>query len=213
MHGPSPDQLHPMPHAPSVGFLKPVIDHPLIEVGDYTYYDDPDGPEHFVERCVRYHFDFVGDRLIIGRFCALATGVRFIMNAANHPMRRFSTYPFEIFGAGWEVPESTADAWREDLRGDTVVGDDVWIGTQATILPGVTIGTGAIVGAHAVVGSDIPPYSLAVGNPARVIRQRFQPEIVARLLAIAWWSWDGAKITRNLGAIRSMDIEKLEAAS
>lgn len=212
MHGPAPTAPNPIDWAPSVGFLKPIVDHPLIEIGDYTYYDDPDGPERFVERCVRYHFDFVGDRLIIGRFCALATGVTFVMNGANHAMNRISTYPFEIFGQGWEAEAELTEAWKQDLRGDTVVGDDVWIGTHATILPGVTIGTGAIVGAHAVVGSDVAPYTIVAGNPARVIRRRFPEDAVARLLAVAWWSWDAGKITRNLDAIRSMDIDRLEAA-
>lgn len=212
MHGPSPDQLLPLAHAPSVGFLKPAVHHPLIEIGDYTYYDDPDGPETFVERCVRYHFDFIGDRLIIGRFCALATGVTFIMNGANHTMDRFSTYPFEIFGSGWDMSDTETDSWRKELRGDIVVGDDVWIGTQATILPGVSIGSGAIIGAHAVVGTDIPPFAVAVGNPARVLRKRFSEDIIDRLLDIAWWTWAADKITRNLKAIRSTDILMLEAA-
>ncbi|MEO1199892.1 MAG: CatB-related O-acetyltransferase [Pseudomonadota bacterium] len=213
MHGPSPHAAKPLDWAPSIGFLKPLIDHPKIEIGDYTYYDDPDGPERFIERCVRYHFDFIGDRLIIGRFCALATGLRFIMNGANHAMNRLSTYPFEIFGSGWDAEAALQEAWKQDLRGDTIIENDVWIGTNATILPGVRIGSGAIVGAHAVVGGDVPPYAVAVGNPARVVRKRFSDPDIERLLAIAWWDWEADKITRNLASIRSLDITRLETAS
>ncbi len=211
--GPSPKASKPIHWAPSVGFLKAIVDHPRIEIGDYTYYDDPDGPEHFVEACVRYHYDFVGDRLIIGRFCALATGVQFIMNGANHAMDRISTYPFEIFEQGWQTDADLSDAWKQNPRGDTVVGHDVWIGSKATILPGVTIGSGAIIGVHAVVGSDVPDYAIAVGNPARVIRKRFSERDIARLLAIAWWHWDAARITRHLGLIRALDIDALETAA
>src|SRR5690606_21383492 len=119
-------------------------DRPHIEIGDFTYYDDPQGPAGFVERCVLHHYDFIGDKLVIGRFCAIAAGATFIMNAANHAMTGFSTYPFNIFGCGWEqgFDEATIEA---GLKGDTVIGNDVWIGHEATILPGVTIGDGAIV--------------------------------------------------------------------
>jgi len=134
--GPDPATIHPLPGVAQIGFLKPIVDHPRIEIGDYTYYDDPAGPEHFVDRCVRYHFEHIGDRLIIGRFCAIASGVEFIMNGANHLMDRLSTYPFEIFGQGWE--DETVD-YAKASRGDTVVGNDVWIGTGATIMPGVKI--------------------------------------------------------------------------
>lgn len=211
--GGAPDPMNPYPMAgfPQVGFLKPLVDRPGIEVGEYTYYDDPDGPEHFVERCVHYHFPFIGDRLIIGRYCALARGISFLMNGANHAMEGFSTYPFAIFGHGWG---SGADdeGFVQTHRGDTVVGNDVWIGREATILPGVTIGDGAVVGAKAVVGSDVPPYAIVVGNPARVLRLRFPEPVIAELLAIAWWNWDAATVTRNLDAIRGVDLKMLAIA-
>ncbi|MBE7183210.1 MAG: CatB-related O-acetyltransferase [Methylobacterium mesophilicum] len=209
--GPSPLDPHPMQGQPRVGFLKPIISAPNIEIGDYTYYDDPEGPERFVERCVLYHYPFVGDRLVIGRFCAVGTGARFVMNGANHAMSGFSTYPFNIFGGGWEKgfdPES----WARENRGDTMVGSDVWIGADAVILPGVQIGHGAIIGTQSVVASDVAPYAIVAGNPARMIRVRFSPDVVERLLAVAWWDWPASKITRNLDAIRGGDLELLEQA-
>ncbi|MGY6708433.1 MAG: CatB-related O-acetyltransferase [Rhizobiaceae bacterium] len=211
MHGPDPQNPHPMEGHPRVGFLKPLVDDPHIEIGDYTYYDDPDGPEHFVAKCVLYHYPFIGDRLVIGRFCAIAAGVRFIMNGANHAMSGLSTYPFNIFGQGWEEgfdPET----WDKELRGDTVVGNDVWIGYDASIMPGVTIGDGAVIAAHSVVSRDVPPYAIVAGNPAQPVRRRFDDETVERLLAIGWWHWPAEKITRNLAAIRGGSVDALERA-
>ncbi len=200
-----------MPGFSRIGFLRAVVRAPGIEVGEYTYYDDPDGPEHFVERCVLYHFPFVGDRLVIGRFCAIATGVRFIMNGANHAMSGFSTYPFNIFGSGWEAGFDPT-TWEAENRGDTVIGHDVWLGAGAVVMPGVKVGSGAIVAALAVVAGDVPPYAIVAGNPARVIRTRFDAETVERLLAIAWWDWPVERITRNLDVIRGGDIVALETA-
>jgi len=212
MHGPNPDIKHPMPLHPRVGFLKPLVDAENIETGDFTYYDDPAGPEHFVEKCVLYHYPFIGDRLLIGRFCAIAEGAKFVMNGANHAMSGFSTYPFNIFGSGWEEGFDPA-SWSQELRGDTVVGNDVWIGMEALIMPGVTIGHGAIVAARAVVSRDVPPYSIVAGNPAKVVKTRFDPETVERLLAVAWWDWPVDKVTRNLDAIRGADISRLEQSA
>jgi virginiamycin A acetyltransferase len=207
LHGPDPNEIHPMEGVAQVAFLKPVVDHPMIEIGDYTYYDDPAGPERFVETCVKYHFEHMGDRLVIGRYCAIATGVQFVMNGANHALGGFSTYPFAIFGKGWEDP---GHDWAQGSRGDTVVGNDVWIGTGATILPGVTIGDGAIVGAHAIISSEVPPYGIAVGNPARTVKRRFDEATVERLLDIAWWNWPAEKVTVNLAAIRGANLAALE---
>ncbi|MBS9719366.1 CatB-related O-acetyltransferase [Tianweitania sp. BSSL-BM11] len=213
MTGPNPNIKHPMaPAHKRVGFLKPLLeDAENIEIGDFTYYDDPQGPEHFRERCVLYHYPFVGDRLVIGRFCALAEGVSFIMNGANHAMAGFSTFPFNIFGHGWEDGFDPA-TWTAENRGDTTIGHDVWIGTQAMIMPGVSIGSGAIIAARAVVVSDVAPYTIVGGNPARPIRQRFDDTVIERLLAIAWWDWPLDKISRNLDAIRGADLDRLEAA-
>ncbi len=208
-NGPNPNNPYPMPGAPQVGFLKALVDHPMIEIGDYTYYDDPAGPAHFVERCVRYHFAHMNDRLIIGRFCAIASGVQFIMNGANHALGGLSTYPFAIFAEGWEDPDAD---WAKGARGDTIIGNDVWIGTDAVILPGVTVGDGAIIGAKAVVASDVPAFAVAAGNPARAVKRRFDEATIDALLAIAWWHWPAEKITENLSAIRGGDLEALRAA-
>lgn len=212
MHGPDPRATHPLEHHSRVGFLKPLVTAPNIEVGDFSYYDDPEGPERFQEKCVLYHYDFIGDRLVIGRFCALAQGVRFIMNGANHAMSGFSTYPFNIFGAGWEVGFDPA-TWQAEIRGDTVIGHDVWIGMEAMVMPGVRIGNGAIVASRAVVVQDVPDYAIVAGNPARIVRMRFGEDIVARLNEIAWWDWPVEKITHSLDAIRGADIGRLEAVA
>ncbi len=209
-----PDPMNPFPIAghKRVGFLKPLIRNPLIEVGDYSYYDDPEGPEHFEERNVLYHFDFLGDRLIIGKFCAIATGTRFIMNGANHDMRGFSSYPFGVMGGGWQEGFDL-DGYREQSRGDIIIGDDVWIGREATILPGVAIGSGAIVAAGAIVSRDVPSYGMVAGNPAELVRLRFEEEIVDRLLALSWWDWSPELISKHREAIQGCNIEALEAAA
>jgi virginiamycin A acetyltransferase len=149
---------------------------------------------------------------VIGKFCAIAEGARFIMNGANHAMSGFSTYPFNIFGHGWEKCFDVS-TWEKEIRGDTVIGNDVWIGMDAVILPGVTIGDGAIVGAKAVVTHDVAPYAIVAGNPAKVIKTRFDKRTVARLLKVAWWNWPVDKIGRNLNAIRGADIAALEASA
>ncbi len=157
-----------------------------------------------------YLFPFIGDKLIIGKFCALARGVKFIMNGANHKMDGFSTYPFYIFGNGWEIAAPAPGTLPN--KGNTIIGNDVWIGYDALIMPGVTIGDGAIVAARSVVTSDVPAYAIAGGNPAKVIRRRFSDETIASLLNIAWWDWDILKITRNLDAISAADLELLRTA-
>lgn len=212
MHGPSPDTRHPFNGEPHTVFLKNVITRPNIEVGDYTYYHDFDNAPDFENRNVRYHFEAIGDRLKIGRFCALAHGTSFIMNGANHAMTGFSTYPFHIFDAAWMAAFDPASIF-DHLRGDTLVENDVWFGTHSTVLPGVTICNGAIIGAHTVVTSDVPPYAVVVGNPGRVVRLRFDEASIDRLLAVAWWDWPAAKITRHLKAIWGADIDLLEEAA
>lgn len=212
MTGPNPAVKHPIPMHTRVGFLRPLtIERENVDIGEFTYYDDPAGPEHFIEKCVLYHYPFVGDRLVIGRFCALAEGVKFIMNGANHAMSGFSTYPFNIFGHGWEQGFDQK-TWEAENRGDTVVGHDVWMGMEATIMPGVAIGHGAIVATKAVVGRNVPPYAIVAGNPAVVVKRRFDDATINRLLAVAWWDWPMEKISRNLDAIRGADIGQLEAA-
>ncbi|HYH40172.1 MAG TPA: CatB-related O-acetyltransferase [Azospirillum sp.] len=205
--GPDPLTPHPMPGHPRVGFLKAFVTRPNIVVGDYTYYDDPERPEHFQDRNVLYHYEFTGDRLVIGRYCALAAGVRFIMNGANHALDGFSTYPFVIF-PDWQAPIPQFPS-----RGDTVVGNDVWIGWEAAILPGVRIGDGAIVAARAVVTRDVEPYTVVAGNPAMPVKRRYDDATVAALLEIAWWDWPAEKIQRNLAAITGADLEALRNAT
>ncbi|RWN23963.1 MAG: CatB-related O-acetyltransferase [Mesorhizobium sp.] len=212
MDGPNPDIKHPIPMHTRVGFLKGLVNAPNIEIGDFTYYDDPDGPDKFAEKCVLHHYPFIGDKLIIGRFCAIAEGARFIMNGANHAMSGFSTYPFNIFGHGWEKGFDPA-TWSREVRGDTIVGSDVWIGMEAVILPGVEIGHGAIIAAKSVVTHDVPPYAIVAGNAAKVVKMRFDDRTIRRLLAVAWWDWPVDKVSRNLDAIRGADISLLEAAA
>lgn len=210
MNGPDPYDKHPMKGFPQVSFVKNAVRNPNIVIGDYTYYDDPEGPENF-ERNVLYHYPFVGDKLIIGKFTALARGTKFIMNGANHRISAISTYPFQIFGQGWEkvMPEPG------DLpyKGDTVVGNDVWIGYDSLIMPGVQIGNGAVVASASVVVSDVPAYTIVGGNPARTIRQRFPVEHITRLEQIAWWDWPIETVTENLELIVSGDVDALEAAA
>mgnify|MGYP003465547359 FL=1 len=206
MYGADPKDKHPMKGFPQICFIKNTVSNPNIIIGDYTYYDDPEDSEDF-ERNVLYHFPFVGDRLIIGKFCALARGVKFIMNGANHKLDGFSTYPFQIFGNGWEKVDPQAG--ELPYKGDTVIGNDVWIGYETVIMPGVQVGDGAIIAAKSVVVSDVPSYTIFGGNPAKFIRQRFDDEVIRSLLEIAWWNWDIGKITRNLEKIVSTDIEAL----
>ncbi|WP_437614239.1 CatB-related O-acetyltransferase [Erwinia sp. V71] len=207
MHGPNPADPYPMAGLPQVCYLKNRINNPQIVIGDYSYYDDPEGVENF-ERNVLYLFPFIGDKLVIGRFCALARGVKFIMNGANHPQSGLSTYPFWIFANGWEA--SLPAASELPFKGDTVVGNDVWIGYDAMIMAGVNIGNGAIVAARSVVTRDVPAYSVVGGNPAQVIKMRFTPEQIARLQALSWWDWPAEKITASLPLIAAGDITALE---
>lgn len=210
MHGPDPNDAHPKAGFPQVCFIRNTVNDPNIVVGEYTYYDDPEDAENF-QRNVLYHFPFIGDKLVIGRFCAIARGAKFIMNGANHLLSGISTYPFFIFGNGWE----TATPASADLpsKGDTIIGNDVWIGYDALIMPGVRIGNGAIVSARSVVVSDVPAYTVVGGNPARPIRQRFDADTVSRLESLAWWDWPIETITRHLAMIVSADVEGLAAAA
>lgn len=207
--GPDPDLLHPLPQHPRVVFLKNLALPPNVEVGAYSYYDDPAGPDAFL-RNLLYHFEFLGDRLIIGRFTAIAAGTTFLMNGGNHRTAAPSTYPFQIFGGAWLG--RFADELVFPDRGDTTIGNDVWIGWKATILPGVTIGDGAIVAAGSVVARDVPAYAVVAGNPARVVRMRFTDAEIADLLRIRWWDWDIAEITAAIPAVSGGDVAGLVAA-
>ncbi|KAM3107125.1 CatB-related O-acetyltransferase [Phormidesmis sp. 146-33] len=204
---PDPHQRYPIAHQPRICFLKNCVTSPNIIVGDFSYYDDPIDSQGF-ERNVLYNDG--SDRLIIGKFCAIATNVKFIMNGANHKLDGISTYPFPIFGGDWEAEMSKL----MDLpsRGDTIVGNDVWIGYESLIMPGVQIGDGAVIAAKSVVVKDVPPYTIAGGNPARVLKLRFSEAEIAQLLEIQWWNWAIDKITRNIGLIMDTDIRALRNA-
>jgi virginiamycin A acetyltransferase len=208
MYGPKPGEKYPMKGFPQVIFLKNFINKPNIIVGDYTYYDDLEGSEDFENKNVLYHYPFMGDKLIIGKFCAIAQDVKFIMNGANHKISGLSTYPFSIFGNGWEkVIPKPGDL---PYKGDTVVGNDVWIGYDATIMPGIKIGDGTIIASKSVVVKNVPPYAIVGGNPSRIIRMRFDKTIVKKLLDIKWWNWDIEKISAYLPLIVGNDIKKLQ---
>ena len=204
--GPDPNAIYPNEAIKRVCFIKNVVTRPNILVGDYTYYDDPEHPERFEEH-VTHHYEFLGDKLIIGKFCAIAKGVEFIMNGANHRMNSVTTYPFNIMGHGWE--KATPALSDLPFKGDTVVGNDVWIGQNATILPGVTIGDGAIIAANATVTRDVPAYHIAGGNPARVLRARFGDALIQYLLELKWWDWPPEKIFDNLDVLCSADLTQI----
>jgi virginiamycin A acetyltransferase len=201
---PTPNTLYPIEGVTRTVFLKNIITNPHIIVGDYTYYDDPDDVYNF-EKNVLYHFDFIGDQLIIGKFCQIATGVRFIMNGANHAMNGFSTYPFKVFGGEWA--NTSLDVHS---KGDTVIGNDVWIGNGATIMPGLTIGDGAVIATNSLVTKNIEPFTFVGGNPAKEIRKRYDEETIQLLLALTWWDWDVQKITDHLEVITSGSLDELK---
>ncbi len=206
---PDKDAAFPNPAIPSLCYIKNVVKNPRIIIGDYTYYDDPEGAERFEDH-VTHFYPFIGDRLIIGNFCAIARGVNFVMNGANHRMDCATTYPFYIMGGDWggmiapvkdELP----------LKGDTVVGNDVWIGQNVTVMPGVHIGDGAIIGTNSTVASDVPPYSIAVGNPARVVRRRFEEETVSLLLKLRWWDLPIEEVDALIPVLTTPDRDAMVA--
>ena len=205
MTGPDKDTRFPLEHYNRLCFLKNIITRPNIIVGDYTYYDDFEDVYNF-EKNVKYHFDFIGDKLVIGKFCMIASGVTFIMNGANHLTGAISSYPFAIFGNGWG---GAMQGKSYPSKGDTEVGNDVWIGHKATILAGVKIGDGAIIAAHSIVTKDVEPYTVVGGNPAKEIRNRFTDEQVQKLLELQWWNWDIEKITANVHHLTGDNVELL----
>ena len=191
-------------------YLKEVVSDPNIEVGEWTIYNDfAADPVDFERNNVLYHYPVNGDRLVIGKFCSLACGARFLFNSANHTLKSLSTYPFPIFwGEEWGIDKSeVASAW--DNRGDIVVGNDVWIGYEAVIMAGVRIGDGAVIAARAGVTRDVPPYTIVGGVPAKTIRPRFDDRAAARLLELQWWNWPVEKIRANLPRIMRGEIDKL----
>lgn len=209
MIGPDPRSIYPIPQNSTVIFLNNFVKAPNIFIGDYTYFDDPrNGPEKFEQYNVLYNYDFSKVKLVIGKFCAIAAETRFIMTG-EHKMDAVSTYPFPIFRQGWE---SAFSVEKLPVKGDIIVGHDVWFGYDCLVKNGVTIGHGAIIAARAVVVKDVPPYAIVAGNPAKVVKMRFDDATIERLLRLAWWDWSIEKINQNLALLCSLDIDRLEDA-
>ena len=199
---PNPNTVHPIAGYDKEIYVKPTIKNPNIIVGDFTYIADSEFESH-----VTHHYDFIGDKLIIGKFCQIAAGVEFVMNGANHQMNAVSTFPFYTL-EGWNMkPPAAGDM---PFKGDTVIGNDVWIGQNATILPGVHIGDGAIIGANSVVGSNVEPYAVVVGNPAETIRHRFDGELTSLLLKFKWWDKPVEEINALVPLLTNGDLEAVK---
>lgn len=207
------DKIYPRTGDKQTVYLKAVVTRPTIEVGDFTIYNDfVHDPCDFEKNNVLYQYPIHNDKLVIGKFCSIACGAKFIFNCANHTLKSLSTYTFPLFFEEWDLPKSDVGlAW--DNKGDIVIGNDVWIGYDAVIMAGVTIGDGAIIGARAVVTKDVEPYAIVGGVPAKEIRKRFSPEKIEKLQSLKWWNWPTEKIRRSIPAIQSGDIESLMTAT
>jgi virginiamycin A acetyltransferase len=206
MKVPNKDAKFPLENYKNLCFLKNIITNPNIIVGDYTYYDDFENVNNF-EKNVKYHFDFIGDKLIIGKFCMIASDVQFIMNGANHLTKSISSFPFAIFGEDWK---NAMDGKNYPTKGNTEIGNDVWIGFNSIIMPGVKIGDGAIIATNSTVTKNVEPYSIVGGNPAKEIKKRFSKEQIEKLLEIKWWNWEIEKITENVQNLTGENIENLK---
>lgn len=203
------DKIYPRTGDRETVYLKNVIDNPNIQIGDYTIYNDfVHDPREFLKNNILYHYPINKDRLIIGKFCSIACGAKFLFNSANHRIASLSTYTFPLFFEEWGLEkENVAQAW--DQKGDIIIGNDVWIGYEAVILSGVTIGDGAVIGCRAVVTKDVPPYTIVGGVPAKPIRKRFDEETIKELQKIKWWDWPEEKIAGKIPAIQAGDLEEL----
>lgn len=204
------EKIYPRSGDKETVYLKPVISNPNISVGEFTMYNDfVNDPMRFERNNVLYQYPINHDKLIIGKFCSIACGAKFIFNSANHTLSSISTYPFPIFFEEWGLNiKDVAAAW--DNKGDIIIGNDVWIGYEAVIMAGVTVGDGAIIGTRAVVTKDVPPYTIVGGVPAKPIRKRFDNETLDELLKIRWWDWPEEKIARNIQAIQSGCLKQLQ---
>lgn len=199
---PNPNKVYPMPNIKTVTYIKPTIKNKNIVVGDFTYFADINFEKH-----VTHHYDFLGDKLIIGKFCQIGKGVEFIMNGANHQINAVSTFPFYTL-EGWK--QQAPSLSKLPLKGDTIVGNDVWIGQNVTILPGVKIGDGAIIGANSVVGNDVKPYTIVVGNPAKVVRKRFDDQLIKLMLKLKWWDKSVDEINKLIPILTDNDLKKVK---
>ena len=201
---PDPNSIYPIPGYNKEIYVKPVVANPNVVVGDFTYIADSEFDSH-----VTHHYPWLGDKLLIGKFCQIAAGVEFVMNGANHQMNAVSTFPFYTL-EGWDMePPDKADL---PFKGDTVVGNDVWIGQNAVILPGTRIGDGAIVGANSVVGGTVEPYAIVVGNPAKTLRKRFDDELIELLLQFQWWNKSVEEINDLIPLLTCSDLAKVKVA-
>ena len=206
-------KIYPRSQGHSTVYLQNVVTDPSIVVGDYTIYDDfVNDPRDFQRNNVLYHYPINRERLVIGKFCSIACGAKFLFNSANHTLRSLSTYIFPVLFEEWGLDVARIpEAW--DNRGDIVIGNDVWIGYDAVVLAGVTVGDGAIIAARAVVTKDVPPYTIVGGVPARPIRRRFSDSEIDQLLELKWWDWPEEKIARSIDVIQSGDLEGLKRAA
>lgn len=204
---PNPNDIFPNEYKTSC-FIKNVVKAPNITVGDYTYYDDDIAPTEFERNNVLFNYPEFGDKLVIGKFCQIAKGTKFIMGAANHRLSSVSTYPFNVFGGEWEknTPPHLSQLPR---KGDTIIGNDVWIGRESIIMPGMKIGDGSIIAAYSVVAKNVEPYSVVGGNPARLIKKRFDDELIALLLEIKWWDFAPEELSDFLPTLCDCDMEKV----
>lgn len=203
------NKIYPRTDDAQTVYLKSVVTRPTIQVGDFTIYNDfINDPRDFEKNNVLYQYPINNDRLIIGKFCSIACGAKFIFNCANHTLKSLSTYTFPLFFEEWDLPKSeVATAW--DNKGDIVIGNDVWIGYDAVIMSGVTIGDGAIIGTRAIVTKDVAPYSIVGGVPAKEIRKRFSPDVIAILTKLQWWNWPVEQIRKSIPTIQSGNIDLL----
>lgn len=205
-------KIYPRSQDKQTVYLDAVVKNPAISVGAYTMYNDfVNDPTEFEKNNVLYHYPVNGDRLVIGKFCSIACGAKFLFTSANHAMRSLSTYPFPLFYEEWDTPVAEVSAaW--DFKGDIVVGNDVWIGYEAVVLSGVHIGDGAIVGARAVVTKDVAPYTIVGGVPAKPIRRRFDQATVSKLEALRWWDLPRERLKELLPLVKKGDADELLAA-
>lgn len=205
---PDPNQVFPNEYKTSC-FIKNVVKAPNISIGDYTYYDDAADPTGFEQNNVLFNYPEFGDHLIIGKFCAIASGTKFIMGPANHRISSVTTYPFHVFGGAWQ--ENTPSHLDQlPRKGDTIIGNDVWIGRECVIMPGVKIGDGAIVAACSVVAKDIPPYTVFGGNPAKFLKYRFDEDLTDLLLRFQWWDLEPEDLVEVLPLLCDPDLEKVK---
>lgn len=206
----SQDKIYPRSNDKQTVYLRNVITDPSIEVGEYTIYNDfVNDPCDFEKNNVLYHYPINHDKLMIGRFCSIACGVKFIFTSANHTLQSLSNYTFPIFFEEWQLDvKEITSAW--DNKGNIIIGNDVWIGYEAVIMQGVTIGDGAIIGTRAVVTKDVPPYSIVGGVPAKVIRKRFDDDTISELIQLKWWNWTDEKIKKNILSIQSGDLDAIK---